>query len=39
MSTSANSGPKNDAFRYDPEAKNFPTRRELPQVEGTPDGA
>ncbi|RFU33147.1 hypothetical protein B7463_g3187, partial [Scytalidium lignicola] len=39
MSTQANSGPANDNFRYDPNAKTFPTRKELPQVPGTPDGA
>lgn len=37
--TKANGGKSDSSFRYDVNAKQFPTRKELPQIEGQPPGA
>lgn len=39
QTTRPNGGKSDENFRYDKNAKSFPTRKELPQVEGTPPGA
>jgi hypothetical protein len=39
QSTKSNGKPSDPSFRYDATAKEFPTRQELPQVDGTPPGA
>jgi len=39
QTTRPNGGKSDNTFRYEKNAKSFPTRKELPQVEGTPPGA
>ncbi|KAK5690040.1 hypothetical protein LTR97_012524 [Elasticomyces elasticus] len=39
QSTKPNGGHDDKSFRYDQDAKAFPSRAELPQIEGTPPGA
>lgn len=37
--TTPNGGASDKNFKYDPNSKTFPARKELPQLEGTPPGA
>ncbi|RFU24425.1 hypothetical protein B7463_g11913, partial [Scytalidium lignicola] len=39
LTTKPNGKPSDPDFRYDANAKEFPARKDLPQVEGTPPGA
>jgi hypothetical protein len=39
QTTRPNGGKSDENFRYDKNAKSFPMRKDLPQVEGTPPGA
>jgi hypothetical protein len=37
--TAPNGGKSDPSFRYDLNANEYPARKDLPQIEGTPPGA